>query len=97
MLDQKLDTFLILCETRNYTQTANRLNITQPAVTQHIKFLEGYYKTKLLYYDEKRRLHLTDHGKLLRSYAQTIKSDSQIIERKLKIQPNSRMNSSLGR
>lgn len=87
MLDQKLETFLILCETRNYTQTANRLNITQPAVTQHIKYLEGYYRTKLLYYDEKRRLHLTENGKQLRSYAQTIKADSQIIERKLKALP----------
>lgn len=83
MLDIKLDTFLTLCETRNYTQTASLLNITQPAVTQHIKYLEAYYETKLLYYDEKRHLHLTEHGKLLRSYAQTIKSDSQIIQRRL--------------
>lgn len=87
MLDLKLDTFLILCETRNYTQTASRLNITQPAVTQHIKYLENYYQAKLLYYDEKRRLHLTSQGKLLQSYAQTIKSDSQILERLLKSPP----------
>ncbi|MCI6466543.1 MAG: LysR family transcriptional regulator [Faecalicatena sp.] len=85
MLDLKLDTFLTLCETRNYTKTANLLNITQPAVTQHIKHLESYYQTKLLYYDEKRRLHLTEHGKLLRAYAQTVKADSLIIERKLKM------------
>lgn len=88
MLDLKLDTFLILCETRNYTKTANLLNITQPAVTQHIKYLESYYQTKLLYYDEKRRLHLTEHGKLLRAYAQTIKADSEIIGKKLKTPPN---------
>lgn len=88
MLDLKLDTFLTLCESRNYTKTANMLNITQPAVTQHMKFLEGYYKTKLLYYDEKRRLHLTEHGKLLRAYAQTIKADSMIIERRLMTPPN---------
>lgn len=88
MLDLKLDTFLTLCETRNYTKTATLLNITQPAVTQHIKYLEGYYQTKLLYYDEKRRLHLTEHGKLLRAYAQTIKADAQIIERKLKSPPD---------
>lgn len=87
MLDLKLDTFLTLCETRNYTQTANHLNITQPAVTQHIKYLEKYYNTKLLYFDEKRRLHLTEHGKLLRSYAQTIKSDSQILEHLLSLPP----------
>ena len=46
MLDLRLDTFLSLCETRNYTKTANLINITQPAVTQHIKYLEGYYETK---------------------------------------------------
>lgn len=84
MLDLKLDTFLSLCETRNYTKTANLINITQPSFTQHIKHLEAYYGTKLLYYDEKRRLHLTEHGKLLRAYAQTVKADSLIIERALK-------------
>lgn len=88
MLDFKLDTFLTLCETRNYTKTASQLNITQPAVTQHIKSLEGYYKTKLLYYDENRRLHLTEHGKLLRSYAQTIKADALLIEKRLRILPD---------
>ena len=54
MLDSKLDTFLVLCETRNYTRAASVLNITQPAVTQHIKYLENHYSTKLFYYDEKR-------------------------------------------
>lgn len=88
MLDLKLDTFLTLCETRNYTKTANNLNITQPAVTQHIKYLEKYYNTKLFYFDENRRLHLTEHGKVLRSYAQTMKSDSQIVKQLLTLPPN---------
>lgn len=83
MIDIKLDTFLAVCNTRNYTQTANLLHITQPAVTQHIKYLESFYSTKLLYYDEKRRLHLTENGKLLRAYAQTLKADSIIIQEKL--------------
>lgn len=87
MLDVKLDTFLTLCETKNYTQTAALTNITQPAVTQHIKYLESYYETRLFYYDEKRRLHLTERGKLLRSYAQTIKADSHIIEKRMKSPP----------
>ena len=47
MLNFKLDTFLSLCETRSYTRTAEYLHITQPAVTQHIKYLESYYGTKL--------------------------------------------------
>ncbi len=83
MLNFKLDTFLSLCETRSYTRTAEYLHITQPAVTQHIKYLESYYGTKLLYYDEKKRIHLTEHGRLLRAYAQTVKADSEILKRKL--------------
>ena len=87
MLDLKLATFLALCETRNYTQAASLLNITQPAVSQQIKHLEKYYQTKLFYYDEKRRLHLTDKGKLLRAYAQTIRSDSALILEKMTSSP----------
>ena len=33
MVDQKLLTFLKLCETMNYHETARLLNMTQPAVT----------------------------------------------------------------
>lgn len=87
MLDFKLETFLVLCETRNYTQAANILNITQPAVTQHIKYLESHYSTKLFYYDEKRSLHLTKNGELLKSFAQTVKADSIHITQRLKAPP----------
>lgn len=87
MLDSKLDTFLVLCETRNYTRAASVLNITQPAVTQHIKYLENHYSTKLFYYDEKRGLHLTENGKLLRAFAQTVQADSVQIAQRLKAPP----------
>ena len=46
MLDHRLYTFLTLCETGNYTKTAEKLNMTQPAVTQHIQFLEGLLSGK---------------------------------------------------
>lgn len=83
VLNYKLSTFLELCETRNYTKTAENLHMTQPAVTQHIKYLEKYYETKLFYYDERKKIHLTDQGRLLRSYAQTVKSDTEIVKSKL--------------
>ena len=86
MLDIKLDTFLVLCETRNYTKTAAFLNITQPAVTQHIKSLEKHYQTKLICYDEKRQLQLTKQGELLRDFSQTVKADSARIRTLLKTQ-----------
>ena len=41
MLDYRMQTFLTLCDTLSYHQAAQRLHITQPAVTQHIQFLEG--------------------------------------------------------
>ena len=40
MLDTKLYTLLKVAEYRNYTQAARSLNLTQPAVSQHIHALE---------------------------------------------------------
>lgn len=44
MIDYRIKTFLVLCDTMNYRKTAEILNMTQPAVTQHIHFLENEYK-----------------------------------------------------
>ncbi len=76
MMDYRLNTFLTLCITKNYTHAAKKLNITQPAVTQHIKYLEGKYNTNLFYYDEHRKLHLTPAGKELRDFAVSIQADN---------------------
>ena len=35
-MDPKLETFLTLCRTMNYRRAAERLNLTQPAVTKQI-------------------------------------------------------------
>ena len=40
MLDFRIETFLMVSETMNFTEAAKRLHITQPAVSQHIHFLE---------------------------------------------------------
>ena len=64
MLDHKMHTFLTLCETMNYTLAAQRLHITQPAVTQHIRALENQYGCKLFTYDGKK-LSKTPQGELL--------------------------------
>ena len=40
MLDNRLQTFLTLCETGNYTKTAKELNMTQPAVSAYTIFGE---------------------------------------------------------
>ena len=48
MLDTKIFTFLKVAQHRNYTRAAAELNLTQPAVTQHIKKLEEYYNCTLI-------------------------------------------------
>ncbi len=69
MIDYRLLTFLDVCETRSLTKTAKHLCLTQPAVTQHIKYLEETYNTKLLVYEGKK-MQLTESAQSLLQYAQ---------------------------
>lgn len=54
MLDYKIYTFLSVCKNMSFTKTADELNITQPAVSQHIKYLEEMYNTKLIEFNGKK-------------------------------------------
>lgn len=63
MLDYRTETFLTLCETRSYTKAAELLCVTQPAVSQQIKFLEQALGVKLFIYENKE-LRLTAQGAL---------------------------------
>ena len=82
MLDFRLLTFLTLCHTNSFTKTAEKLHITQPAVSHHIKYLESYYKTKLYTY-QNRKFHLTPAGKTLYQYTNSVYSDSERIKEQL--------------
>lgn len=62
MLDQKVYTFMKLAECENTTEAAEKLHITQPAVSQQLKALENEYGVKL-FSREGRRLFITDEGK----------------------------------
>jgi DNA-binding transcriptional LysR family regulator len=55
----------------NYRKTAEALNMTQPAVTQHIHYLENLYHCKLFLYDRKT-LHMTEEAKMLKIYAENV-------------------------
>ncbi len=74
MLDYRIETFLHLCEEKSYTKTAKRLCITQPAVSQHIRFLEQYYGVNLFHIKGKN-LILTEKGELLRKYSLLSKAE----------------------
>lgn len=71
MTDHRIKTFAVLCDCMNYRIAAERLHLTQPAVTQHIQYLEEYYHCRLFSYD-RRNLTLTNAGEALRKYAENV-------------------------
>lgn len=73
MIDSKLETLLSVAESLNFTETARRLNMTQPAVSHHIKLLEEELGIRIFNRTEKR-LILTDEGKIAVRYARRIKN-----------------------
>lgn len=76
MIDYRLLTFMDLHETMNYTKTASNLHITQPAVTQHIKYLERKYQVSLFHY-ERKHLELTKEGEYLYQHALTLLANAE--------------------
>ena len=73
MLDPKIKTLLKVVETGNYTQAAKALNLTQPAVSQHIKALETELHVKL-FERAGNHLVLTREGNTVVDYARTMMS-----------------------
>lgn len=83
MQDFRVDTFLTVCRTMNYTRAAEELNITQPAVSQHIAHLERAYGVSLFDYRNKK-LALTEAGKLLRDALATMAHDERLLRERVR-------------
>ncbi len=83
MQDFRMNTFLTVCNLLNYTKAAELLHITQPAVSQHIRYLEEHYDVKLFCYEGKK-LHLSEAGTILRNAATTMRHDELILSEQLK-------------
>jgi len=83
MLDPRWNTFLVLCETMNYTRAAERLCLTQPAVTHHIHYLEDHYGCRLFIYEGKI-LRLTEAGLKLLEYTRSLAYNSRKAEEAMK-------------
>ena len=47
MLDE-LRTFTAVVEAKNFTKAAEKVNLSQPSVSVHIKNLEAYFGTQLI-------------------------------------------------
>ncbi len=73
MIDNRIITFLELCTQMNYRKTAESLSMTQPAVTQHIQYLERLYGCTLFTYTN-RTLQKTEKCLELEEMARSIMS-----------------------
>lgn len=75
-----LKTFIALCETQNFTQTAKRIHRTQSAVSMQIAKLEEQLESKLFVRD-KRNVKLTNDALRLKEYAnQIVKLSDKLID-----------------
>jgi len=57
----KLDTFLVVVKEKSFSKASAKLGISQPAVTQQIKFIEEYLDTKIIE-RKKNGVKLTKEG-----------------------------------
>jgi DNA-binding transcriptional LysR family regulator len=69
MLEFRLKVFYTVAKRLNFTKAAMELYISQPAVTKHIKELEGIYKTSLFERSGNKKIVLTTAGETLLQYA----------------------------
>jgi DNA-binding transcriptional LysR family regulator len=66
----------------NFTKAAEVLCITQPAVSQHIKYLEKTYDTKFFKYEGKK-ITLTKSGEIFYQTATTMKQNEEYLKEKI--------------
>ncbi|MFI3284324.1 MAG: LysR family transcriptional regulator [Erysipelotrichaceae bacterium] len=90
MLDYRVYTFLTLCEQMNYHQTAIILNMSQPAVSQHIRYLENELNCKLFNYENKR-LTKTKQGKMLEEHVRSLVYNDKKFKEALKNDSNQKI------
>lgn len=82
MLDIRHKTFIKVYELNSYTKASEELYITQPAVTQHIKFLEEHYGIKLFKY-QNRKLSATKKGILLYQFTKKMEAENIYMQKLL--------------
>ena len=83
MIDPKLYSLIEIVQTGSFTRAAERLSLTQPAVSQHIRLLEESIGAKI--FDRSHNeLRLTREGELLLRYAKRMLALYHNLEQALK-------------
>ena len=83
MLDFRIETFLSVCRHMNFTEAAAELHLTQPAVSQHIRWLEQRYAAQLFRRDGKR-VRLTPAGEVLLSAMTVLRNDETALTERIR-------------
>jgi DNA-binding transcriptional LysR family regulator len=78
----KLETFLTVARERSFSKASAKLGISQPAVTQQIKFIENYLDTKIIE-RKKNGIKLTSEGEELYKIVVRIEKSINEAERDL--------------
>ncbi|MBE6723886.1 MAG: LysR family transcriptional regulator [Ruminococcaceae bacterium] len=73
MFSPRLETLLMVAEKQNFTQAAQALSLTQPAVSHHIASLEEELGAKL-FQRGKNRLLVTPEGEIVLKYARRVRA-----------------------
>ena len=70
---EELKTFMAVVEYESFTKAAEAINLSQPSVSLHIKYLEKYFDTILIQRSIKQKhIHITDSGYFLYERAKQI-------------------------
>jgi len=77
-----LKTFISLAETRNFTKTSEMLHMTQPGVSQHLKWLEDYFGQPLIE-REGKKFELTEEGKKVLTYGNALFTEHDLFKNSL--------------
>ena len=77
-----LKTFITLVDTRHFTQTAEKLNMTQPGVSQHISKLETACGHSLIK-RENKSFSITEQGQMVYHHAKALISNEKLLFEKL--------------
>ncbi len=66
ILIEELKTFIAVVELNNFTKAGEKIGLSQPTVSMHIKNLESYFQTPLVQRSLKqKKIYITDQGKTL--------------------------------
>ena len=87
MIDQKLLTLIAVSKYENFSKAANKLGLTQPAVSTHIKLLEQEFNIKIFNKSDKQ-LIFTPEGEILLRFAKRMVSLYSLLKEQIEDEKN---------